>query len=132
MSDNDYGKTLNLPKTDFPMRGNLPQREPEFLKFWEEKNIYKAKEEMPAGKEKFVLHDGPPYANGTIHMGTALTKILKDCPIGWEFYSSIYGNVTFLRIDKKSDCPIVLFFIDKNKRNFLKFRIWSKRDNKKF
>ena len=50
MSDNDYGKTLNLPKTDFPMRGNLPQREPEFLKFWEEKDIYKAKEKMHGNK----------------------------------------------------------------------------------
>ena len=85
MSDNDYGKTLNLPKTDFPMRGNLPQREPEFLKFWEEKDIYKAKEEMHAGKEKFVLHDGPPYANGKIHMGTALNKILKDIVIKYKY-----------------------------------------------
>ena len=85
MSDNDYGKTLNLPQTEFPMRGNLPQREPEFLKFWEEKNIYKAKEEMHAGKEKFVLHDGPPYANGKIHMGTALNKILKDIVIKYKY-----------------------------------------------
>jgi len=85
MSDNDYGKTLNLPKTDFPMRGNLPQREPEFLKFWEEKDIYKAKEKMHAGKEKFVLHDGPPYANGKIHMGTALNKILKDIVIKYKY-----------------------------------------------
>src|SRR5574344_1987628 len=85
MSDNDYGKTLNLPKTDFPMRGNLPQREPEFLKFWEEKDIYKAKEKMHAGKEKVVLHDGPPYANGKIHMGTALNKILKDIVIKYKY-----------------------------------------------
>ena len=85
MSDNDYGKTLNLPQTDFPMRGNLPQREPEFLKFWEEKDIYKAKEKMHAGKEKFVLHDGPPYANGKIHMGTALNKILKDIVIKYKY-----------------------------------------------
>jgi len=85
MSDNDYGKTLNLPQTEFPMRGNLPQREPEFLKFWEEKNIYKAKEKMHAGQEKFVLHDGPPYANGKIHMGTALNKILKDIVIKYKY-----------------------------------------------
>jgi len=67
------------------MRGNLPQREPEFLKFWEEKDIYKAKEKMHAGKEKFVLHDGPPYANGKIHMGTALNKILKDIVIKYKY-----------------------------------------------
>ena len=58
----DYGKTLNLPKTDFPMRGNLPKKEPEILKFWEENDIYEKVQEKNAGKPKFVLHDGPPYA----------------------------------------------------------------------
>lgn len=74
----DYESTLNLPKTDFPMRGNLPQREPEILKFWEEQNIYAQVQDLNQGKPKFVLHDGPPYANGHIHLGTALNKILKD------------------------------------------------------
>ncbi len=74
----DYGKTLNLPKTDFPMRGNLPKKEPEILKFWEENDIYEKVQEKNAGKPKFVLHDGPPYANGDIHLGHTLNKILKD------------------------------------------------------
>lgn len=74
----DYGKTLNLPKTDFPMRANLPQREPEILKFWGEIDIYRLVQEANAGKEKFILHDGPPYANGDIHLGHTLNKVLKD------------------------------------------------------
>lgn len=74
----EYDKTINLPKTDFPMRGNLPKREPEVLKFWEEIDIYKQVAEHNKGKPKFVLHDGPPYANGDIHLGTTLNKILKD------------------------------------------------------
>ena len=74
----DYGKTLNLPETEFPMRAGLPQREPDFLKFWEENDIYGKKQALHAGHKKFVLHDGPPYANGNLHMGHALNKILKD------------------------------------------------------
>lgn len=74
----EYDKTLNLPKTEFPMRGNLPEREPEILKFWEEMDIYAKVQEKNQGKPKFVLHDGPPYANGDIHLGTALNKVLKD------------------------------------------------------
>lgn len=74
----DYGKTLNLPKTEFPMRGNLPQKEPDILKQWYEIDIYKKRLERNEGHEKFILHDGPPYANGGIHLGTALNKILKD------------------------------------------------------
>lgn len=77
----DYGKTLNLPKTEFPMRGNLPQKEPEFLKQWYEADIYQKRLERNKGHEKFILHDGPPYANGEIHMGTALNKVLKDIVI---------------------------------------------------
>lgn len=74
----DYSKTLNLPQTDFPMRGNLPQREPELLKFWEEIDLYQKVQEQGKGKEKFILHDGPPYANGDIHLGHTLNKVLKD------------------------------------------------------
>lgn len=74
----DYGKTLNLPKTDFPMRGSLPQREPETLKWWDDVDIYKQVQEKNKGKEKFILHDGPPYANGHIHLGHVLNKVLKD------------------------------------------------------
>jgi len=69
---------INLPKTSFSMKANLPNKEPEILKIWENLNLYKKLRESRKGKEKFVLHDGPPYANGHIHMGTALNKILKD------------------------------------------------------
>ncbi|MFC4770192.1 isoleucine--tRNA ligase [Effusibacillus consociatus] len=74
----DYSKTLNLPETEFPMRGNLPQREPEIQNKWEELNLYKKVQQAQKGKPKFVLHDGPPYANGDIHLGHAVNKILKD------------------------------------------------------
>jgi len=71
-------ENINLPKTSFSMKANLPNKEPEILKIWEQLNLYKKLREASKGKEKFVLHDGPPYANGHIHMGTALNKILKD------------------------------------------------------
>ena len=74
----DYNKTLNLPKTEFPMRASLPQREPEFLKRWYENDQYGKLMKHNDGKPLFVLHDGPPYANGDIHIGHALNKTLKD------------------------------------------------------
>lgn len=74
----DYGKTLNLPKTEFPMRGNLPQAEPKLQEWWEQIDIYNEVRKHRKGKEKFILHDGPPFANGDIHIGHALNKILKD------------------------------------------------------
>ena len=74
----DYNKTLNLPNTDFPMRAGLPQSEPVTLKKWDDNDIYGKLMEKNAGKPMFILHDGPPYANGNIHLGTALNKVLKD------------------------------------------------------
>jgi isoleucyl-tRNA synthetase len=74
----DYKATLNLPQTDFPMKGNLAQREPNMLKAWEEKQLYQKIREACAGRPKFILHDGPPYANGEIHIGHAVNKVLKD------------------------------------------------------
>jgi isoleucyl-tRNA synthetase len=74
----DYKSTMNLPQTEFPMRANLSAREPEWLKFWDEIDIYQRSLEANAGGETFILHDGPPYANGHIHMGTAYNKVLKD------------------------------------------------------
>ena len=74
----DYSKTLFLPQTEFPMRAGLPQREPEILKRWNEIGLYDRLRETAKGRAKFVLHDGPPYANGNIHIGHALNKILKD------------------------------------------------------
>ena len=73
-----YRETVSLPKTDFPMKAGLPQKEPELLKRWADMDLYKLLREQSKGKEKFVLHDGPPYANGNIHIGHALNKILKD------------------------------------------------------
>ncbi|MCD6490615.1 MAG: isoleucine--tRNA ligase [Thermodesulfobacterium sp.] len=74
----DWKKTLNLPKTDFPMKANLVQREPMFLDFWEKEKIYEKMLEKRKNAPLYILHDGPPYANGHIHLGTALNKILKD------------------------------------------------------
>jgi len=74
----DYRQTLNLPQTDFPMKANLAKREPELLKEWEAKKIYNLIGQRAKGRDKYILHDGPPYANGHIHIGTALNKILKD------------------------------------------------------
>ena len=74
----DYKATLNLPKTDFPMRANLAQREPGMLKAWQDSNLYQQIRDARAGREKYILHDGPPYANGEIHLGHAVNKTLKD------------------------------------------------------
>ncbi len=74
----DWSLTLFLPKTDFPMKAGLPEREPEILKRWQEMNLYRRLREEQRGRPKFVLHDGPPYANGHVHIGTGLNKILKD------------------------------------------------------
>ena len=74
----DYRKTLNLPDTPFPMRGDLPKREPGWIQEWEETGLYKRLRQARAGREKFILHDGPPYANGQLHAGHAVNKILKD------------------------------------------------------
>ena len=74
----DYKATVFLPKTDFPMRGDLPKREPEIVASWKQMNLFRQLRETSKGREKFILHDGPPYANGNIHIGHALNKILKD------------------------------------------------------
>src|SRR3989304_3267323 len=75
---NDYKNTLNLPQTDFQMKANLAVREPETLKRWQEMDLNKKLREQGRGRPKYVLHDGPPYANGDIHIGHAVNKILKD------------------------------------------------------
>src|SRR6266852_346242 len=74
----DYRPTVFLPKTGFPMRGDLPKREPSIVARWEEMDLYRRLREASRGREKFVLHDGPPYANADLHLGHALNKILKD------------------------------------------------------
>ena len=79
--EKDYKNTLNLPKTDLPMKAGLPNKEPEILSFWDSINLYNLIREENAKKDKFILHDGPPYANGDIHLGHSVNKILKDIVI---------------------------------------------------
>ena len=74
----NYKETLLMMKTEFPMRGNLTKKEPEIQKKWDEMRIYEKVQERTKGRPKFILHDGPPYANGSLHMGHALNKVLKD------------------------------------------------------
>ena len=74
----DYSKTVFLPRTGFPMRGDLPKKEPAILARWEAMGLWDQLRHASAGRKKFILHDGPPYANGNLHIGHALNKILKD------------------------------------------------------
>ncbi len=115
MKEVDYKDTLNLPKTEFLMRASLPNREPEFLKRWSDFNLYQKIREARAGRPKFILHDGPPYANGDIHIGHAVNKILKDMIIkskgssgfdapfmpGWD----CHGLPIELNVEKKKGKP---------------------------
>ncbi|MDR3275479.1 MAG: isoleucine--tRNA ligase [Endomicrobium sp.] len=121
----DYSKTLNLPKTDFQMKANLAQREPAFVEEWEKERLYLKICEKNYGKEKFIFHDGPPYANAHIHTGTALNKVLKDFIIK---YRSMSGN--YIPFTPGWDChglPIEQIALkemntDKNKVDRLIFR----------
>ncbi|HAO74100.1 MAG TPA: hypothetical protein DCW62_03610, partial [Pseudomonas sp.] len=74
----DYKATLNLPSTAFPMKAGLPQREPEILQRWNSIDLYRKLRQIGEGRPKFILHDGPPYANGNIHIGHAVNKVIKD------------------------------------------------------
>ncbi|MEW6554977.1 MAG: isoleucine--tRNA ligase [Actinomycetota bacterium] len=118
----DYRKTLNLPRTDFPMKANLPSREPEIQKAWRESGIYRQVLEATSERPAFVLHDGPPYANGDLHLGTALNKVLKDiiiryktmrghfCPYvpGWDCHGQpIEFNVERILGEEKSRLDIM-------------------------
>ncbi len=87
----DFTKSVNLPQTDFPMRGNLPEREPETMKYWDEIDLYNKLKEKNKGNTPFILHDGPPYANGDIHMGHALNKILKDIIVRYKNLQGFYS-----------------------------------------
>ncbi len=107
----DYKDTLNLPQTAFPMKANLTQREPEILRFWQERGIYGKLQEKNRSGRPFILHDGPPYANGYIHMGHALNKVLKDIIVKYKsmrgYYSPFvpgwdcHGLPIELEVDKK-------------------------------
>ena len=107
----DFRNTLNLPKTDFPMKANLARKEPEFLKFWEDSKIYQRRVENNRPNPRFILHDGPPYANGHLHIGHALNKILKDIIVKYKLMKGYYspyvpgwdchGLPIELQVDKK-------------------------------
>ena len=87
----DYKNTLNLPQTDFPMKADLVIREPERLSKWETSKLYEQIQAQRVGAEKFVLHDGPPFANGDVHIGTALNKILKDIVVKYKNLSGFHA-----------------------------------------
>lgn len=117
----DYNKTINLPHTDFPMRAGLPQREPGFLKAWQEEKVYKKLLEKNAGKPKYVLHDGPPFSNGNIHMGTAMNKVLKDFVNRYKSMSGYY--VPYVPGWDNHGMPIESAIIKKNKLDRKKMSI---------
>ena len=150
----DYGKTLNLPETEFPMRAGLPEREPGVLEYWENNRIYEKKQELHAGREKFVLHDGPPYANGNIHMGTALNKILKDIIIkykylrgfdtpyvpGWDTHGMPIEHAAIKNLGlnrheldnlvlRKECCNYALKWIDEQRKDFKRLGVLGDWDN---
>ncbi|MFC1501256.1 isoleucine--tRNA ligase [Elusimicrobiota bacterium] len=131
----DYSKSVNLPFTDFQMKANLPTREPEFIKLWQDIGLYKNIQKINKGKKKFILHDGPPYANGHIHLGTSLNKILKDFVVKHKSMSGFHSPYTpgwdchGLPIEQQ--CMKALK-TDKNKVDKLKFRYQASDFAKKF
>lgn len=150
-----YKETINLPKTDFPMRANLSERENEFQQLWQKKNIYEKAVANREGNEPFILHDGPPYANGDIHIGHALNKILKDfitrfatlkgyySPYvpGWDTHGlPIEHQVTSTMSDEarkemsvaelREKCTnYALKYVDRQKEQFKRLGIWGEWDN---
>jgi isoleucyl-tRNA synthetase len=120
----DYSKTLNLPQTSFPMKANLPIREPQILKFWEDNKVYQLVQEKTKGKPAKILHDGPPYSNGRIHLGQAFNKILKDIVVkfwnmrgfyspfvpGWDTHGlpNELEAIKAFKLDRKSIQPMEL------------------------
>ncbi len=150
-----YKDTLNLPDTDFPMRANLSEREPEFQEFWEEKDVYDKAVEQREGEEKFILHDGPPYANGDIHIGHVLNKTLKDIVTryyhlkgyqspyvpGWDTHGlPIEHKVTTeLSDEERKDLSAAKLrdkcedyavkYIDRQREQFKRLGVWGEWDN---
>lgn len=149
-----YKDTLNLPKTDFPMRANLAKREPQTLEFWNEKKIYEKIRSKSKGLPKYILHDGPPYANGDVHIGTALNKVLKDIFIkyktmqghdvpyvpGWDCHGlPIELKVMELLGKKARDMSIneireecrkyALKFVEKQKQDFIRLGVLGEWEN---
>ncbi len=150
----EYKQTLNLPKTSFPMRANLAKREPERISVWQDSGIYKLLRKKRAGKPKYILHDGPPYANGLIHIGHALNKILKDiiikfkildgfdCPltVGWDCHGLPVEHQLFKKLKQtKHDVDIVEFrrrahdyakkFVELQTKDFIRLGIFADWEN---
>jgi isoleucyl-tRNA synthetase len=150
----DYSKTVNVMKTDFPMRGNLPTREPEIQKWWEEIDIYHQVLEKRKGGPAFILHDGPPYANGDIHIGHSLNKILKDFIVRYKSMKGFYvpyvpgwdthglpiehAIITKKKVDRKSVDPVqfremckeyALSFVERQKEQFKRLGVRADWDN---
>ena len=117
----DYNKTLNLPKTEFPMRAGLPQREPVALENWNKKDIYGKLQAKNAGKKPYILHDGPPFSNGDIHMGTAMNKVLKDFIIRYKSMSGF--SAPYVPGWDNHGMPIESAIIKKNKLDRKKMSI---------
>lgn len=121
----DYNATIHLPKTDFPMRAGLPKREPGFLEQWEKDGLYQQLMEKNEGKPLFILHDGPPYANGNLHMGHALNKVLKDIIIRYKNMAGFHAPYTpgwdthGLPIERQA---IKAYGMDRNKVSVAEFR----------
>jgi len=147
----DYKHTLNLPETPFPMRGNLPKREPQWVAQWQENKIYEAIRQASTGRPKFVLHDGPPYANGDIHIGHAVNKVLKDIIVksrnmagydaqyipGWDCHGmpieiqieKKYGkNLPVAELQKKARA-FALEQIERQKQDFIRLGVLGQWDN---
>src|SRR5688500_19797372 len=103
----DYKKTLNLPDTSFPMRGDLARREPAMLKSWQARKFYERIRAASRGRPRFVLHDGPPYANGDIHIGHAVNKILKDIIVKSKALSGFDARSEEHTSELQSPCNLV-------------------------
>ncbi len=150
----DLNNTLNLPQTEFPMRGNLPKREPEMLEKWEKERLYYALAEKNKDKPSYTFHDGPPYANGDIHLGTALNKILKDIIVKYKSMTGYNANyvpgwdchglpielkaLKQIGVDsgavdpvqlRKSCRSFALSCLDDQKRQFKRIGVWGDFDN---
>lgn len=111
----DYSATINLPKTDFPMRANLPQNEPKWLELWKSKKIYEEIRNARKNSKKYILHDGPPYSNGSIHLGQTLNKILKDVAV--KYHSTAGFDAPFVPGWDTHGLPNELATIKKHKLN---------------
>ncbi len=122
----DYTNTLNLPSTSFAMRANLPQREPEMLKYWDSIDLYSLMLKKNEGHEQFVLHDGPPFSNGDIHMGTAMNKVLKDIIVKSKSMQGYYAP--YIPGWDNHGMPIESAIIKKNKLDRKKMSIPEFRD----